>query len=234
MHLPNLIAQSTNFDSIFFTKRYGKTIAVRKKDNIFGVSEEKITREVLGKRAELLFSSAVILCEGITEELVLPVYFQEYFGRTPYSLGVNIIGIGGLNYKPYLSLVKDINIPWFIFSDGDDSAIKSISKAIEDIFERQYTDFDEILIIPNKLNYEQYIISEGYADNIHEVICELMGNINALQSYIIERKNQKGRGGVVRNYDGEFGWENALIDCYLEYKIELALPVAKKLLPLVM
>jgi putative ATP-dependent endonuclease of OLD family len=229
-HAPSVVAQSVLAEHIYFCKRDGRTTAVRYIAHSNAVvPEEKIAREVLNTRAELLFSSAVILCEGITEELALPVYFSEYFGCSPFSLGVNIIGIGGQNYKTYLSLIKDFEIPWFIFSDGETKAIKSVQSAIKDVFNGDYAAFSNVIIIENGFDYERHLVSEGYSDLIIEAICEYKGVDNILDSYIAQKGKQKGKGGLPRNYGGEIGRQNALIDLCHEHKADYALPVAKKI-----
>ena len=35
----------------------------------------RIEREVINTRGELLFSNAIVLCEGTTEEQAIPIYF---------------------------------------------------------------------------------------------------------------------------------------------------------------
>jgi len=229
-HSPSVVAQSVLADYIYFGKRNGKTSAIRyEAADKHAVREDKISREVINTRAELLFSSAIILCEGITEELALPVYFNKYFGSSPFSIGVNIIGIGGQNYKTYLSLIKDFEIPWFIFGDGEPEAIKSVNNAISDVFSKDYSTLSNVIILENGYDYEQYLISEGYSDSIIEAICEHKQKTDFFDNYIVKMSKQKGKGGVTRNYDGDDGRQKALIDLCHEYKAEYALCVATKI-----
>ena len=229
-HSPSIATQSALADYIYISKKNGRTNAVHYKanDNCV-VSDGKITREVLNTRAELLFSSVIILCEGITEELALPVYFNEYFGCSTYSHGVSITGIGGQNYKTYLSLVKDFEIPWFIFSDGEANAIKTIRAAVRDVFSQDYACLSNVVIIDNENNYEEHLIADGYCETIIEAICEHEANSNFFNSYVSENDGKLGKGGVVRNYSGETGKIEALMDLCRSRKAEYALPVARKI-----
>jgi len=230
-HSPSIAAQSSLADFIYFSKQNGKTTAIhyKPKDNA-AVSEGKISREVLNTRAELLFASAVILCEGITEELALPVYFNKYFGCSPYSLGVNIIGIGGQNYKTYLALIKDFNIPWLIFSDGEANAIKSVKAAVRDVFDENYETLTNIVIIDNGNDFEKHLIDDNYSETIIDAICSHEDEPSYFDNFISEMHGKNGKGGVPRNYDGDDGRISALKDLCNKHKAEYALPVAQKII----
>lgn len=229
-HAPSLVAQCALEDVIYFKKQDGKTTATRYRGNVSNSGdEESIFREVLNTRAELLFASAVVLCEGITEELALPVFFANYFGCAPYSLGINIVNTGGQKYKPYLSLIKDFEIPWFIFSDGEEKTIKTVDAAVRDVFGLGVGDLSNVVILENGDDYERYLIKEGYSNLIIEAICEYEEDKLFFDNYINRMNGQKRKGGIIRNYSDAVGRENALIDLCHENKTDYALPVAKKI-----
>ena len=52
---------------------------------------EIIQRELIRSKGDLLFSTAIVLAEGITEETALPIFFKSYFGQETFSAGVSII-----------------------------------------------------------------------------------------------------------------------------------------------
>ncbi|MDR1581421.1 MAG: AAA family ATPase [Synergistaceae bacterium] len=228
-HSPSIIAQSALTDAIYFSKRDGKTAAIRYKATDTHGNEEMIFREVINTRADLLFASAVILCEGITEELALPVYFYKYFGCAPFSLGVSVINTGGQKYKQYLSLIKDFDIPWFIFSDGEEKTIQTVKTAVNDVLGLNATDLPNVVVLENGDDYEKYLIHEGYADLIVEAICGYEDKTDYLDTYIKDKNGQKRKGGIVRDYSQEDGRTKALIDLCHEHKADYALPVATKL-----
>ena len=88
-HSPSVVAQANLTDLIHFEKTNGRTIAHSfDGENYTKEEKNRIKREVISSRGELLFSKAIVLCEGITEEQALPVYFKESFNRFPIiSLG---------------------------------------------------------------------------------------------------------------------------------------------------
>lgn len=62
----------------------------------------------------------VLLVEGITEEILLPV-FSKYLGYDFNANGVQIIAAGGKNQvvKMYYKLIEELNIPIFVLLDKD-------------------------------------------------------------------------------------------------------------------
>ena len=93
---------------------------------ISGEDKKILAREITIKRGEILFSRALVLCEGITEEQVLPAMFEMYSGKSLYSLGICCISVGGKNYSPFVRLACSLGIPTFIVSDNDGSTNREI------------------------------------------------------------------------------------------------------------
>jgi putative ATP-dependent endonuclease of OLD family len=231
-HSPSVVAQSALADTIHFSKQNGKTMATQYKTGEHRVDDTlKIFREVINTRAEFLFASAAVLCEGITEELALPIFFREYFGCAPYALGVSIINIGGKdNYAPFLSLAKDFGIPWFIFSDGETEAIASVSSAIRDVFDDDYAVLDNVVVLENGDDYEKHLIRAGYSEPMISAICEHEEDESFFEGYIQRMQGQKRKGGLIRDYNHANGRTEALTDLCHGGKTEYALPVAQKLI----
>lgn len=162
-HSANILAQVDMKDIIHLYKEEGKTNVVRFNMEDYNTEDiNKIKREVINTRGDLLFSKAIVLCEGITEEQALPIYFKEYFGLEPIYCGINIIGIGGQNYKTFLKLIKDLSIRWFIFSDGEPKTIRTVKNAIKVISNKDLGNVSNVFIIENNEDYERCLLSLGY------------------------------------------------------------------------
>ncbi len=189
-----------------------------------------------------MFSKAVILCEGITEEQALPIFFKEYFGIEPILCGVNFIGIGGQNYKTFLNLIKNLLLPWFIFSDGEKEAIKTVKKAIKVITDKEVEYLKNIVILENNEDYEQHLLASGYADIMissindyeHMCACKCEGACvcaeNDFFAEYVNTRNHTSSGRCktdqpkckecnqdiyddnFRNYDGDEGKKRAVYD----------------------
>lgn len=228
-HSPNIVAQSDLFNIIHFYKGDGVT-GVKRLDAERYVKEEKnkIRREVINSRGELLFSSAVVLCEGITEEQALSIYFEEYFGIEPYFAGIDIIGIGGQNYKSFLKLITDFNIKWFVFSDGESDTIKTVKKAVELVSDKDIGDLKNVVVLENGKDYEGYLIESGYAKCIVDAMNTVENKTEFFDDYMkkdgtsygkkksnkppCEKCHQDIYEDRIRDYSGENGYFKAIYD----------------------
>ncbi len=103
---------------------------------IEGLDPEDINilqREIMRFRGELLFSKALILFEGVTEEQIIPAMFQAYFGNSSFSLGINCISVAGKNYPPFIKMALSFGVPVCIVSDNDGNTQSEIEAQIRKI-----------------------------------------------------------------------------------------------------
>lgn len=197
-HAPSVLAQAGLESVIQFKKKEGKTL-VNRFDAKNYTSEEiaKIEREVVKTHGELIFSSSIVLCEGITEEQALPIYFREFFGIDPTVLGISIIGIGGQNYKTYLHFIKEFDIGWYIFSDGEKEAKKTVRKAVSSITEEPCNMLENVFIIENGYDIEKMLIKNGNQEDIINAINSVNGKKTYYNEYV-EKLNGKPKTHRVR------------------------------------
>lgn len=196
-----------------------------------------IQREITRSRGDLLFSSAVILAEGITEESALPIFFKQYFGREAFSAGVSIVGIDGQRYKAFLRLLKDFDIPWFIFSDGETSTINTVKKAVENVYGQKCQEMNNVVFLNPEDNFETNLVNSGYVEEMisavnkyEKVLREELYPEDAAHDptdffdrYIGRYKN--------RNYSGTEGRKQAIIDICKNNggKAKYAAPIAQEI-----
>lgn len=248
-HSPSIVAQAELCDLIHFEKINGKTHAHSFNASDYTKEEKnRIKREVISSHGELLFAKAIVLCEGITEEQALPIYFQEQYGIEPTFCGINIIGIGGQNYKTFLTLIKNFHIQWYIFSDGESSTIRTVKKAVRDVFAVEIDQCDNVIVLDNQEDYEKHLLNNGYENEIVEAICLIEGDPNFVSEYVRTRDHTvAGREktslpkcttcqqfiyqDVIRDYSGTDGWRNAIYDCCTakQAKAKYAMGVAEKI-----
>ena len=248
-HSPSIVAQADLNDLIHFEKIDGKTQAYSFDASVY-TSEEKsrIRREVISSHGELLFAKAIVLCEGVTEEQALPIYFQEKYGIEPTFCGISIIGIGGQNYKTFLSLIKNFHINWFIFSDGEEKTIRTVEKAVRDTFGTEIGHCNNVIVLDNGEDYEKHLLANGYENEIVEAICLIEDDHNFVAEYVRTRDHTvAGREktnlpkctkcqqfiyqDIIRDYSGTDGLKNAIYDCCTakQAKAKYALGVAEKI-----
>jgi len=207
----------------------------------------KIQRQVINTRGEIFFSKALVLFEGETEEQALPIFAEKYFGQTTTEMGIDFIGVGGSgNYLPFIRVANGLNIPWFIFSDGEDAAKKAVKKAVDKLYN---TDIDvdatsNIIILENGNDLEKTIIEEGYIDEIKSAFVKLFGedyleNQIHLKHGSLKKKIKTGTNcescsqpilsDELRNYDGDEGFREALYDCMMSNKTPFGPVIAKEI-----
>lgn len=70
------------------------------------------------KRGELYLGRGVVLVEGIAEEYLIPK-FAEKMGKSLDEKGIITCNINCTNFKPYIKLLIQLNIPFIVITDGD-------------------------------------------------------------------------------------------------------------------
>lgn len=123
----------------------------------------------LRQKYNLLFPvEKVILCEGVTEEILLPE-FAKLYGYDFYKCGVKLLGAGGKNQVPklYCELKNELKIPVFILLDADAQAtaqtILPVLRDIDDIYLIRHGEFEDIF----SLNLIKRTVNNSYKN-----ICE--------------------------------------------------------------
>ena len=110
----------------------------------------------------------IIICEGITEETLLPT-FGDIYGMNFDQYGIHIISAGGKNQvvKTYYDLSQEIKIPIFVLLDKDaEENLKLIKKRlreIDNIYILTCGEFEDLLpnsLIERTLNYTFQNISQ--------------------------------------------------------------------------
>lgn len=220
------------------------------RENFEGDDLRKIKREVIHSRGELLFSKAIVLSEGETEEQVLPLLFEAYSGKTAFELGINFVGVNGsgARYLPFLTLAKDLDIPVFIFSDGEPATVQQLKKNYEKVFGEVDLENCNNIIILDGTDFEGYLLDQNYTELIENTIREVNGE-EYLQHWI-ELKNGTPLRQVksskppcttcnqfifesqIRDYDGDAGKKRAILDILDSSKPQYAKAIAESLLSL--
>lgn len=248
-HSPYLAAMANPAELRALKKDKGQNnvISVRLSTDLDQEDLRCLQREVIHSRGEILFTKALVLCEGETEEQALPMLFRHYFRNESFQLDVNFVGVGGSGkkYRPFLSFSKDLLVPAFIFSDGEDSTVKDLKKHYTHVFgQTDIMSCPNITILDNT-DFEGYLISSGYRQIIEEAIKEVDGS-DAITNWIEKRDgtlqrriktdsppcstcNQPIYADDLRDYKSPGGYDNALMDILDSKKPKYAPVIALKL-----
>lgn len=140
----------------------------------------KMRREIMRTRGELLFASAVVLFEGETEEQALPMFARRVWNQHSFERGVAFVGVGGDgNYAPFLRMFEAMETPWFIFSDGEESARISVESALQTV--RLEAGHPSVVTLPNGKGIEGYLIDEGYRNELKLAAVEFLKPFHTAQ-----------------------------------------------------
>jgi putative ATP-dependent endonuclease of the OLD family len=189
----------------------------------------KLEREVMASRGDLLFSRALILFEGETEEQALPIYAESYWGATAHEKGLSFVGCGGVNYFPFVWLAHHFDMRWYTLCDGEERVTTELNKQLKKIGLTSADKLANISIIDGKTDYEGHLIASGYMDAIENAFERALGK-GEFDKYITELDGKPGRKvdgqQTVRDYKGAEGRQRAAQDLLRERKTSLATPVA--------
>lgn len=170
------IAGSAELNEIRGISKYADIVkcGTIKIQNLDEDDTRKLRQKVINTRGEIFFSKALVLFEGETEEQALPVLAEKYFGRPAYECGIDFIGVGGAGqYFPFILFAESLNIPWYIFSDGEDIPVSYMTDAVKKFHKNPSLDIntlENVFIIDQKEDFEKYIIRQNYLDDIKNYI----------------------------------------------------------------
>ncbi len=147
---------------------------------------EKVNREIISYRGDILFAYSWILYEGRTEEQVIPAMFEIYKQKSLFDLGVSCIDVGGRkNYRSFVKMAHNIQIPVYIISDNDHSTKKSVEEQIKEFknvkvyFLSDDHDFEKELLEKTKLE-----------DEIKMALIEIATNGSENEKYIKAKEEE--------------------------------------------
>jgi len=127
---------------------------------------------VQNSNGDVLFSNVVVMSEGKTECVLLPVFASFYFQKSPFELGINFIGTG--KHYDLLTLLRFFKIKWCIFSDFDKDDVKS---ALDDVLKKNnVTDQSNVIKLNDdktQNDIESYLYEAGYAQELKEALKQL-------------------------------------------------------------
>lgn len=173
-HSPFLAAMADLYEIRSLVKTANGIVA-HKISHVMSAEDKKVlAREVLAKRGELLFAKCILLCEGVTEEQVLPAMFEVYLKTSPWDVGVSCVSVGGKNYGPYVRMASSFGIPTCILGDNDrrskievEAQMRRLSK---DTDLRLGTDLYGIHFLDLGNDFEAELIAHGLRDEVIDAL----------------------------------------------------------------
>ena len=154
-HSPYFVAQSPLEDLRLVVKVKSATSVSQLDVSKLNADERrKLEREVLASHGDLLFSRALILFEGETEEQAFPIFAESYWAATAHEKGFSFVGCGGANYFPFVWLAESFGVGWYILCDGEDKTIARTNAQLKKIGLQTVDKLDNVSVIEGKTGYE--------------------------------------------------------------------------------
>ena len=168
--------------------------------NLEDGESRKLKQKVVNTYGEMFFSKAIVLFEGETEDQALPIFAEKFYGKPAFTYGINFISVGGAGqYRPFIYFCRKYNIPWYIFSDGEEDTKKRVEKAVQKALDdntKTLAVCDNIFVIDNDADFEKMLLDEGYHAEIIQALKKINGE-NCIEAYkgIHPTKKVKRPGG---------------------------------------
>ena len=229
-HSPYFAGQAELEELCLFIKRDGKTVAKKLNlaDPLIQKDKRKVRDTVIESRGDLLFARGVVFFEGQTEEMALPIWAHKYWDCSIHELGFSFVRVNGNDYFPFVWLAENLQIPWYIFADGEPTPLVRLQKCLNKAGLADAASCPNVVVIPDGKNFETQLLAEGYLAEVRLALNETHGSENYLDEFIktnhgLEYKNNKG----VRDYQSVGGLERAAHDAMKASKTEFARPIAR-------
>ncbi len=139
-----------------FTNRVTENIiedsvkAIPLKEQDFVNRKKQLERYLDVTKSQMFFANAILLAEGISEELLIPAFFKLR-GSDLQDFRIEFVNVGGTSFYPFLHLFnssqkfKRINKKIAILSDGDQfTDSKDSQYSFNNLLENSYLKLDEL------------------------------------------------------------------------------------------
>lgn len=215
-HSQSIVSQ-IGLDNIYYVSKNNTFSEIKRLSSSLELSKEEkrvLNRVILKTKGELLFSNCVILCEGVSDAEMINIFFNHYFSHNPDYYAINIVQVNGQQYQPFVKLFNGLGIKYYIFADGENSAINKLKNLANDIIKQDYSSLiNKVFFVhENGDNLERSLIREGYYYEIVKAIDVVNGEVDYFKSALdknpISREQKKKTGLICR----ECGMDISIIE----------------------
>lgn len=124
---------------------------------------------IKNSNGDVLFSNIVVMSEGETESIILPIFANSYFNVSPFVLGIDFIATG--KHYSLLTLLRFLKTKWFIFSDYDKPDVKSDLNSV--LTKNKIHEHNNIVKLNDEdtqKDIEEYLFDSGYEKELKTAI----------------------------------------------------------------
>lgn len=190
----------------------------------------KLENRIMLTRGDLIFSKALLLFEGETEEASLPVFAQRYWGNSIHELGLSFVPVGGSDYFPFIWLANSMEIPWFILSDAEPHPLVMLDRALAKAGLGGHATLKNVVKMDGMNDFEAQLVADGYHAEIEVAFNEYNSEADYISGHMARQQGQqKPKGGGIKDFTVANGRNLAILDAMYLNKTSMAAPIAAKI-----
>lgn len=124
---------------------------------------------------EIFFARMVVLADGTSERNALPVLLRPQLGRDAGGLGLSFVDCEGMDHartQKLIDALDDLDIPWLLFVDNDDSGASALTKLVDRQTGQPLTVDHRRVARSGAKQIEQLLLDAGYHAEIEAVATE--------------------------------------------------------------
>ncbi|MCA4157863.1 ATP-dependent nuclease [Priestia megaterium] len=130
--------------------------------------------------SSMFYARRLILVEGISEQILVPLFFELHSKKTLESIGSNIINVNGVAFKHFLEIIKNgYFIKCGVLTDKD--AGKKTEKRAEKLREHYKINKDVIAVEINDDTFEKEIIKYNLTGKGKELLLRVFKQLHPIK-----------------------------------------------------
>ena len=130
-----------------------------------------LSKFINATNSRMFFSRKIILVEGISEQILIPLFFQNFFNTSIEKMGCEIINVNGVSFIHFIRLIKaGYYIKCLVITDSDSNTARhSRADRLKEIF---VDDPNIMVTISESSTFEKDLIIENMTGEGRELIEE--------------------------------------------------------------
>lgn len=135
--------------------------------------------------SSMFYARRLILVEGISEQILVPLFFEMHYKKTLESIGSNIINVNGVGFKHFLEIIKNgYFIKCGVLTDKDEG--KKTEKRAEKLKEQYKVNNDVIGIEINDDTFEKELIRYNLKGKGRELLLKVFKQLHPIKYKKVE------------------------------------------------
>jgi predicted ATP-dependent endonuclease of OLD family len=124
-------------------------------------------------KSRMFFARRIILVEGIAEQIVIPILFEQKTGQSLEGIGCTVINVNGVAFRHFLTIVQNGFFKKCVVLTDSDAGTKTENRA-----ESLRTDFKDIphidIQVTTESTFEKDLIASNRSGNGKELLFDAL------------------------------------------------------------